>query len=156
MEVEKAASRGVANTALGLGIGALGIEFLNGGLAGLAGGRNSDHAYNRYDAEKDAEIARLKTEVMLRDANTFAMGEMGKLRDYVDANLKEIRQELCEQKVFNEKTISGLGCLTSQVNGMQALLNRITKTVVGNDAICPGWGPVTVSVTPASSTSAGA
>lgn len=168
MEVEKFASRGLAGAALGTGIGGLALGVLNGGLGNILGNncRNNgcgcngaayDHGhydgYNCYDAEKDAEIAQLKTEVMLRDANTFAMGEMGKLRDYVDANFKEVRNELCEQKVFNEKTISGLGCLTGQVNGLQAVLNSITKVVVPNGAICPGWGDVTVTVTPTATTS---
>lgn len=154
MDVERYASRGVANTALGLGIGAVAIEALSGGnlLGGLFGGGN---AYNRYDAEKDAQIAELRTEVKLRDANTFTMGEMGKLRDYVDGELKEVRGELCAQKVFNEKTISGLGCLTGQVNGLQALLNSITKTVVPNGSICPGWGDVTVSITPTTTPTTG-
>lgn len=155
MEVERYASRGVANTALGLGIGAVAVEALGSGklLGGLFG--NSENAYSKYDAEKDARIARLETEVMLRDANTFAMNEMGKLRDYVDGELKDIRGELCAQKVFNEKTMSGLVCLTGQVNGMQTLLNSITHTVVPNSAICPGWGDVTVSITPTTTPTTG-
>lgn len=162
------ASKGVAGAGLGLGIAGTAIGVLNGGLGNILGTNNwrnngcgcngaaYDHAhyegYNRYDAEKDAKIARLETEVQLRDANTFTMGEMNKLRDYVDANFKEVRNELCEQKVFNEKTISGLGCLTGQVQGLQAVLNSITRTVVPNRAICPGWGDVTVSVTPTTTT----
>lgn len=155
MEVERYASRGVANTALGLGIGAVALEAIGGNLIGGLFGKN-ESTYSKYDAEKDAKIARLETEVMLRDANTFTMGEMGKLRDYVDGELKDIRGELCAQKVFNEKTMSGLGCLTGQVNGLQALLNSITKTVVPNGAICPGWGDVTVSITPATTPTTGA
>lgn len=154
MEVEKAASRGVANTALGLSIGALGWNLLGGGLGGvLNGGGNACAAgYSRYDAEKDAKIAELETEVKLRDANTFTMGEMGKLRDYVDNRFTRVEHEICDQKVYNATNTSALGCLANQVNGLQAVLNKITKTVVGNDAICPGWGDVTVSITPATTT----
>lgn len=154
MEVEKAASRGVANTALGLSIGALGWNLLGGGLGGvLNGGGNACAAgYSRYDAEKDARIAELETEVKLRDANTFTMGEMGKLRDYVDNRFTRVEHEICEQKVYNATNTSALGCLANQVNGLQAVLNKITKTVVGNDVICPGWGDVTVSIAPATTT----
>ena len=39
MEMEnKYASKGVAGTALGLGIGAVGVELLRGGLGGILGG----------------------------------------------------------------------------------------------------------------------
>lgn len=148
------ASKGVAGAALGTGIGGLALGVLNGNGSGLLNGILGNGGYNRYDAEKDAEIAQLRTEVKLRDANTFTMGEMGKLRDYVDANFKEIRHELCDQKVFNEKTISGIGCLAGQVQGLQAVLNSITKVSVPNSAICPGWGDVTVTVTPASTAAA--
>lgn len=65
---------------------------------------NEDHPVNRYEAGKDARIAELETEVKLRDANTFTMGEMNAMRNYVDGQFREIRDSLCGQAVINQKT----------------------------------------------------
>ena len=155
MEVEKFASRGVAGAALGTGIAGLSLGVLNGGLGNLfngVGGSTACPAYTRYDAEKDARIANLETEVKLRDANTYTLGEMSKLRDYVDGKFGCIEANLCEQKVYNATNTATIACLSGQVNSMNALLANITKTVVPNGAICPGWGDVTVTVTPTTTT----
>ena len=140
MEIEKDfASKGVAGTALGLGAGALGVQLLNGGLGGLFGARtgemccHEDHHVNRYEASQSARIAELETEVKLRDANTFTMGEMGKLRDYVDKKFDAVNTQLCQQAVINSQTISNLSCLTNQV----AMLQSLTKTVIPITSVCP-------------------
>lgn len=65
---------------------------------------NEDHPVNRYEAGKDARIAELETEVKLRDANTFTMGEMNAMRNYVDGQFREIRDSLCGQAVINQRT----------------------------------------------------
>lgn len=149
----KFASKGVGGTALGLAIGALGVEALGGGFGGiLGGGKSCEHQYSRYDAGKDARIAELETEVKLRDANTFTMGEMGKLRDYVDGRFAAVEQELCGQRVYNATNTAAISCIQGQV----ATLMSLTKLVVPNGSICPGWGDVTVSVTPATTPTAGA
>lgn len=150
MEMEnKYASKGVAGTALGIGIGALGLEALRGGFNGILNGGNAccneDHHVNRYEASQQARIAELETEVKLRDANTFTMGEMGKLRDYVDRRFEGVNASINAQAVYNATNTAALNCIQGQV----AQLMGLTKLVVPNGSICPGWGDVTVSVTPA-------
>lgn len=126
----------------------------NGGLNGLGmlGGNRyvstDDVPVNRYEAGKDARIAELETEIKLRDANTFTMGEMNKLRDYVDRRFERVEHELCDQKVYNATNNAALGCIQGQV----AQLMSLTKLVVPNGSICPGWGDVTVAITPATAT----
>ena len=143
------ASRGVSGTALGIGIGALGLEVLRGGLGGIFGnGCAEDHTVSRYEAEQNAKIAALETEVKLRDANTFTMGEMSKLRDYVDGKIGVIEAQLCEQRVYNATLNSTVACIQGQV----AQLASLTKVVIPNASICPGWGNVTVA--PATTTTA--
>lgn len=149
------ATRGVGNTALGLSIGALAGELLGGGLGNILGGTmnnncgcSEDHWVNRYEATQSARIAELETEVKLRDANTFTMGEMGKLRDYVDGKFSRIEHELCDQRVFNTTAINNISCVQGQVAQLMAL----TKLVVPNTSVCPGWGDVTVSITPTTTT----
>ena len=142
MEYEnKYASKGIGGTALGLSIGALGVEALRGGFAGILGGGNvacaGDHPVNRYEAEKNARIAELETEVKLRDANTFTMGEMNKLRDYFDGRINVVEHELCDQRVFNSGTMSNISCLQSQV----AQLMSLSKLIIPASNICPSPMP---------------
>lgn len=146
------ASKGLAGTALGLGIGGLGVNLLNGGLSGLLGGGNccnSDNMpVNRYEASQSARIAELETEVKLRDANFYTLGEMGKLRDYVDGRFSRMEHELCEQKVYNATNTATISCISGQV----AQLMSLTKLVIPNGSVCPGWGNVTVSPAAAATT----
>lgn len=138
------ASRGVAGAGLGLGIAGTALGLLAGGLNGIGFGNMNcanNGVINRYEAEQQARIAELETEVKLRDANTFTMGEMSKLRDYVDAKFSAVHAELCEQKVYNATNIASVNCIAGQVAQLMAL----TKVVIPNSSICPGWGNVTVT-----------
>lgn len=153
MEYEnKYASKGVAGAGLGLGIAGTALGLLNnGGGLNILGGGNCNHpAYTRYDAEKDARIAELETEVKLRDANTYTLGEVGKLRDYMESRLGVIEHELCDQRTYNAVNTATIGCIQGQI----ATLLGLTKTVIPNGSICPGWGNVTV--TPAAAPTTGA
>ena len=146
------ATRGVGNTALGLSIGALATEFLGGNLGGLFNGTartgnctcNEDHWVNRYEATQSARIAELETEVKLRDANTYTLTEMGKLRDYVDRRFDGVNAQLCNQSVLNSQLTANISCMQGNI----ATLMGLTKMVIPNTNVCPGWGDVTVSVTP--------
>ena len=153
MEYEnKYASKGVAGAGLGLGIAGTALGLLNnGGGLNILGGGNCNHpAYTRYDAEKDARIAELETEVKLRDSNTFCLGEVGKLRDYMESRLGVIEHEICDQRTYNAVNTATIGCIQGQI----ATLLGLTKTVIPNGSICPGFGNVTV--TPAAAPAAGA
>lgn len=153
------ASKGVAGAGLGLGIAGTALGVLSGGLGNVLGGWgvnpmtancicNENMPVNRYEAEQQARIAELETEVKLRDANTFTMGEMGKLRDYVERKFDHVEHELCEQKAYNAANNATLGCISGQV----AQLYGLTKLIIPNTSICPGWGNVTVAPEAAAAT----
>lgn len=159
------ASRGVGNAALTTGIIGTAGWALNGGLhnllggvlgngnnnaatemamaAMLAGAANTGrgcgdhHGYDRYDAGKDARIAELETEVKLRDANTYTMGEVNKVRDYVERRFDKVEHELAEQRVYNATNTAAVSCMGQQINGIQNVLAAVTKTVIPKDVICP-------------------
>jgi hypothetical protein len=76
------------------------------------------------------------------------MGEMGKLRDYVDGKFAAVEKSICDQAVYNATNTATIGCIANQVNQLMAL----TKLVIPNSSICPGYGNVTV--TPATATTA--
>jgi hypothetical protein len=134
MEMEnKYASKGVAGSGLGLGIAGTALGLLNNGsLGGLFGG-GCRNGYSREDAEKDARIAELTSEIKLRDATTYVLEEANKMRNYVDGKFDAINAQLCAQAVVNAQVTANLSCLTNQVN----VLNGLAKTVIPITSICP-------------------
>jgi hypothetical protein len=154
MEIERNnyASRGVGGTALGLAAGALGLNLLNGnGLGGLFGGNcgcSDDHMVNRYEASQSARIAELETQKSLLESSIYVDGKLNDFRNYVDNRFASVEHELCDQRVFNNTAINNISCISGQV----AQLMGLTKLVVPNTSVCPGWGDVTVTVTPATTT----
>lgn len=151
MEYEnKYASDGKGNLGVTLGAIGTGLGVLSGGLNSLpiVGNRtgctcSEDHYINRYEAAQSARISELETEVKLRDANTFTMGEMGKLRDYVDGKFSNIEAQICQQNVYNATNNAAINC----INGQIAQLMSLTKLVIPNSSICPAVSPETTTTT---------
>ena len=139
VEVEREyASKGVAGAGLGLGIAGTALGLLqNGNLGGIFGGWNNgcngSTYVNRYEAEQSARIAELETEVKLRDANTYTLGELNKMRNYVDAKFDAVNAQLCQQAVVNTQVAANLACMQNTVN----TLSGLTKTVIPIGNVCP-------------------
>ena len=140
------ASKGVAGTGLGLGIAGTALGLMAGGLKGtglFSGnvGCNEEHYVNRYEAQQSARIAELETEVKLRDSNIYTDTKLLDLYKYVDGKFGLIEKELCDQKVYNATNIATVNCIAGQVNQLFAL----TKLVIPNASICPGWTTTTTT-----------
>ena len=65
---------------------------------------SEDHTVNRYEAAQAAQIANLETEVKLRDANIYTDQKLLEVYKYFDGENKAIREELCQQRVHNQRT----------------------------------------------------
>jgi hypothetical protein len=124
------ASKGVAGTALGLGIGALGVELLGGNLAGLFGNKSAcnpgDHAVTRYEAEMASTIAKLESE---RSMDSKVLD----LYKYIDGKLAGIEAQFSAQGVINAQLTANLACMQNTIN----TLSGLTKTVIPIASICP-------------------
>lgn len=143
---------GIAGTALGVGnaVGNLlgGIPIpqprqaaptidtaLLGALAGMAVGKNSEsgggcsenHKIDRYEAAQAARIAELETEVKLRDANTYTDQKLLEVYKYFDSELKEVRDELCTQKVHNQRTEDSFVLARQDIAAVKAELEAEIK-----------------------------
>ena len=120
-EGHKYASRGQGNAGVALGsVGtALGGLNLLGGLGALGGmfggprmgGCGDDHPVTRYDLSltqelqgKDLEIARLNTEVKLRDSNIYTDQKTLALYQYIDGRFREFEGAIAQQAVINQAT----------------------------------------------------
>ena len=143
------ASKGVGSAGLTTGIIGTALGAMNSGIIpGLFGCMNGNAVcsenmpVNRYEASQNSRIAELETEVKLRDANFYTLSEMGKLRDYVDGKFSIMEHELCDQKVYNATMNGAVSCIQGQI----AQLYSLTKLVIPNGSVCPGWGNVTVSI----------
>lgn len=139
VEVEKDNTRGIATGGLTTGIIGTALGAMNSGiLPGLFGGACNnngcgDHIVNRYEAAQAARIAELETEVKLRDANTYTLTEMGKLRDYVDRRFEGVNASINQQAVINAQVTANLSCMQQTLN----TLSGLTKTVIPIASICP-------------------
>jgi hypothetical protein len=154
MEMEnKYASKGVAGTGLGLAIGALGAQALGGqGILGNLFGNgcnNGNGAYvNRYELSLQNEITNKDMEIAFLRGRDAAKTDSIELYKYVDGKFSAFEQELCAQRVYNATNTAAINCINAQI----AQLMSLTKIVIPNTSVCPGWGNVTV--TPATAAAA--
>lgn len=137
---------GVTLGAIGTGLGAL--NAIGGGniLGGLFGNCGNGPVVNRYELGLENENAKLRSEIALRDANIYNDQKLLEVYKYFDGKIEGINSRLCEQAVWNATQTATLSCMGGQI----AQLMSLTKLVVPNTSVCPGWGNVTV--TPATTT----
>jgi hypothetical protein len=148
-EVEYA-SKGVAGAGLGTGIAGLALGVLNGGLNGILGGGcnngwnagcSENHMVNRYELAQESRIGKLESEIALRDANIYNDQKALEMYKYFDGEIKRIDRTLCEQAVYNATQTGAIACIQGQIAQLQGL----TKLVVPNTSVCPGWGGITIT-----------
>lgn len=154
------ASKGVAGSGLGLGIAGTALGVLNGGLGNLLGGvgrtgeatcHENTHV-NRYElgltnelAAKDAKIGLLEsniyTDQKIVDTYTTLNGQINALAAEVRANKDAQTAVNMNQAVLNGTTGAAINCIQNNI----AQLYGLTKLVVPNTSVCPGWGKVTIT-----------
>lgn len=155
------ASKGVAGSGLGLGIAGTALGLLNGNglLGGLFGNGNccSENTHvSRYELNQEGRISKLESEIALRDANIYNDQKLLEVYKYFDSEIKDVRKTICAndkaQAVVNAKFETGIDILGSQVASINNTIGNLTKIVIPNANVCPGWGNVTVQSTGCSCT----
>lgn len=169
------ASKGMAGTALGLGIGSAVLSVANGGLGNLFGGWGANPAaaaamaagaacsentgVNRYELDQQQTIANQSMEIAywrgqdetnrkITDAYAKVESRYNDLAAEVRANKAEQDAVNLQQAVYNGTNTATIGCIQNQVNQLLGL----TKIVVPNSSVCPGWGNATVTVSTGTTT----
>ena len=144
---DRYASKGVGGTALGLSIGALGVEALRGGLGGIFGGGNNgnnacgdDHHVNRYEASLNAKISGLESRNSLLEANIYGDQKLLEVYKYFDGENKAIRAELANQAVKNAQIEGTFAVIGEKINAtrnefMCALNRERDERCCGDNAI---------------------
>lgn len=154
------ASTGLAGTALGLAIpGTVALVNQLAGGNGLFGGLFSGGSYAVNDSRTISALeSMLAKEKAERYADNIgievykeAVGMSNKNDDKIQANYVALAAAVAEldkkSAVAEAVNYERLNCLSNRV----AALEGVTKLVVPNTSVCPGWGNVTI--TPATSTS---
>ena len=160
---------GLTTGIIGTALGALNSGLFNGGLGGLfgggnaaadlsgmaagaalaaalgAGGRCSDEKpVSRYELSLQQKLAEKDAQIALRDANTYGDQKMLEMYKYIDGQVGALKDRFNDfekqQLVYNGVNNAAVSVLQSQV----AALMGLTKTVIPNSSVCPGWGEVKV------------
>ena len=147
------ASRGVGAAGLTTGIIGTSLGALNSGVLGNVFGNNNHNCadgvpVNRYEVGLQQRIAALESGIALRDANIYNDSKMLEVYKYFDGKIEAINAKLAEQAVFNATATATMNCMGGQI----AQLFALTKLVVPNSSVCPGWGNVTVTPAAAATT----
>lgn len=150
------ASNAKGNAALTTGIiGTAGVGLgLLGNLLGVNGANcahpicSENTGVNRFELGQETEIATLKSRNALLEANIYGDQKLLEVYKYFDGKIEGINQKLAEQAVWNATQTGTISCMAGQI----AQLMSLTKLVVPNTSVCPGWGNVTI--TPAAAATA--
>ncbi|MCQ2968527.1 MAG: hypothetical protein MJ191_00120 [Clostridium sp.] len=151
------ASKGVAGTGLGLGIAGTSLGLLGTGLLGIMGNRNVANNYITREefnmgqelARKDSEIALLKseqnTEVKIADVYERIMTR-------VNADARAQADWNASQSVVNAQISAAVAVNSNSIASLQNTCDKLTKVVIPNSSVCPGWGEVKVTPVPVTTT----
>lgn len=142
------ASRGVANTGLGFGIAGAALGLLDGVgslLTGRMGRDSADKPVSRYELSLVQENAILKAQA---DIDKKLVEVYNAINDKANANRERFMAFEKEQLVYNGVNSATIGCLQQQVNALLGM----TKMVIPNTSVCPGWGEATVTVSTGTAT----
>ena len=115
------ASKGLAGTALGFGIGGAALSLMNGGLGNIFGNCNNNCSenmpINRYELGQEQMIAKLQSEVALRDANIFTDSKIANTYTVLNGQINQLTDKVNEM----DKTLA-VKC--AQVEGTFAMLGE--------------------------------
>jgi hypothetical protein len=140
------ASKGVAGSGLGLGIAGTALGILNGGLGNLFGGMTnncSDNQFiNRYELEMENKLVAKDGEIALLKSNIYTDQKIAEVYERLNNKIAGVEAAVNTQAVVNATMTGTISCMQGQIAQLQSL----TKLVVPNSSVCPGWGNVNVTI----------
>ena len=108
-----------------LGLGANNGNNGGGLLGNLFGNRNGccseDHCVNRYELAMEKELAAKDSKIALLESTIFTDKKSLELYQYIDGQLKEVREFICEQKVRNQGNGDAIRELDRKIDSAVAL-----------------------------------
>lgn len=92
------------------------------------------------------ELAAKDGKIALLEADKYTDQKLTEVYKDLVGQINSLQQQVSQQAVYNATVNGTLTCMQQQIAQLQSL----TKLVVPNGSVCPGWGNVTV--TPATTT----
>lgn len=100
---------------------------------------------SRYEATMMQELAAKDAKIGLLESNIYTDQKIADVYERLNVKINAIKdaQDLVntQQAVYNGVNTATLNCMQGQI----AQLYSLTKLIVPNGSICPGWGNVTVA-----------
>ena len=137
------------------GVGWIAEKLFGGNLLGgnnNCGCNPQDTPISRYEAAMMQELAAKDGKIALLESNIYTDQ---KIADVYERLITRINADKDAQALINQNqaVYNGVNTATIQcLQGQVAQLMGLTKLVVPNGSVCPGWGNVTI--TPATTTTA--
>ena len=139
------------------GIGWIAEKLTNGGIGGILGGNRcgcsgdgSSTPVSRYEADMMNQLAAKDAKIGLLESNIYTDSKIADVYERLTNKINAVKEEQnainLQQAVYNGVNTAAVECIKGQI----AQLMGLTKLVVPNGSVCPGWGNVTV--TPATTT----
>lgn len=146
------ASKGLGNTALGLGIAGLATSLLGGGFSLLGMGRNGTTAnpndpdarfVTKSETNLIQENSTLKTELAIQKSENYTDKKLVEVTQYLDTKLRRVEDKVdankdaqqavnAQQMAYNAAANANIDVLKSQV----ASLSSVTKLFVPSSNVC--------------------
>lgn len=133
--------------------GAGGIGWIAEKLFGgnLFGGNNcqcncsENMLVNRYELSMQQALAAKDARIGLLESNIYTDQKIADVYERLNTKIGAMRDEQnainMQQAVYNGTNTAALNCIQGQI----AQLYSLTKLIIPNGSICPGWGNVTVA-----------
>lgn len=149
------ASKGVAGSGLGLGIAGTALGLLNGGLGNLLGNNmwnNNNCSENtlvtRYENGLQQTIATKDSEIGLLKSNIYTDQKIADVFERLNTRLVAMDKENCERFAAQATYNATLNGTVTNIQNQVTQLQSLTKLIVPNSSVCPGWGEVKTCVIP--------
>lgn len=163
------ATRGVGAAGLTTGIIGSALGAMNSGIVpNIFGGTrqvsSEDMPVNRYELQLSQQLEAEKSKNALLESYIYTDKQTDAKTKEVRAELKEeiadlsarverLDRRVCKDEQENAVFAAGVNGTVSCMQKEIARIYGLTKTVIDNDSICPGWGPVEVVHTTATTPS---
>lgn len=100
---------------------------------------------NRYEMSMQQELAAKDAKIGLLESNIYTDQKIADVYERLNTKINTMKDEQTavntQQAVYNGVNTATLNCMQGQI----AQLYSLTKLIVPNGSICPGWGNVTVT-----------
>lgn len=154
------ASKGVAGSGLGLGIAGTALALLgnNGGLNLFGNNRCGCNCQQQFVTKEEAslqiQLSAKDSEIALLKADKYTDQKLIEVYEKLQAQINALKESQyainLQQATLNATQTATISCMQQQIAQLQSL----TKLVVPNTSVCPGWGNVTITPAAATTTAA--